>query len=75
MTGIELAADAAAHCRSHGLHVLQGMADEAILENVGRADVIVLLDVIEHLPQPRETLDLCAIIARGCCGDRLRRFS
>ena len=27
---------------------------------LARVDVIVLLDVIEHLPQPRETLDLCS---------------
>ena len=58
--GIELADDAAAHCRREGLHVLQGVADEANLGQIGCVDVIVLLDVIEHLPQPRETLDLCS---------------
>jgi SAM-dependent methyltransferase len=59
VAGIELADDAATHCRGQGLHVLQGTADEAHLEQFGCVDVIVLLDVIEHLPQPRETLDLC----------------
>jgi SAM-dependent methyltransferase len=57
--GIELAADAAAHCRRTGLNVLHGAADEANLEHIGSVDVIVLLDVIEHLPQPDETLALC----------------
>ena len=60
VTGIELAHEAAAHCRGQGLHVVQGIADEAHLEQIGRVDVVVLLDVIEHLPQPRETLDLCS---------------
>jgi SAM-dependent methyltransferase len=60
VAGIELADDAAAHCLRNGLHVLQGVADQAGLEQIGRVDVIVLLDVIEHLPQPYETLDLCS---------------
>jgi 2-polyprenyl-3-methyl-5-hydroxy-6-metoxy-1,4-benzoquinol methylase len=57
--GIELAADAAAHCRRAGLTVLDGVADEANLARIGHVDVIVLFDVVEHLPQPRETLTLC----------------
>ena len=59
VAGIELAADAAGHCRRPGLHVLQGMADEANLKQIGHVDAIVLFDVIEHLPDPRETLALC----------------
>jgi SAM-dependent methyltransferase len=59
VAGIELAADAAEHGRRAGLHVLDGTADAATLQAVGPVDVIVLLDVIEHLPQPRETLELC----------------
>ncbi|MGC2780189.1 MAG: class I SAM-dependent methyltransferase, partial [Bradyrhizobium sp.] len=58
--GIELAADAAAHARRSGLNVLTGIADEATLAPLGAMDVIVLLDVIEHLPAPRDTLELCA---------------
>ena len=60
VTGIELAADAVAHCRRTGLNVLGGVADEDNLARLGRMDVVVLLDVIEHLPNPRDTLRLCA---------------
>jgi SAM-dependent methyltransferase len=59
VSGIELAEDAAEHCRRSGLKVLHGVADEANLRQVGHVDVIVLFDVIEHLPEPRETLALC----------------
>ena len=58
--GIELARDAAEHCRHAGLNVQQGIADEAHLSRIGQTDVIVLLDVIEHLTEPRETLSLCS---------------
>jgi len=60
VAGLELAEDAAAHCRRDGLDVAAGLADAANLARFGRRDVIVMLDVIEHLPQPRETLALCA---------------
>jgi SAM-dependent methyltransferase len=56
--GIELAADAAIHCRKSGYQVVTGTADETTLHQIGSTDVIVLLDVIEHLPDPRETLRL-----------------
>ena len=59
VTGIELAAEAADHGRRAGLNVLSGMADAANLRQTGHVDVIVLFDVIEHLPNPRETLALC----------------
>jgi SAM-dependent methyltransferase len=39
--------------------VLQGTADAANLQRIGKVDVIVLFDVLEHLPQPREILALC----------------
>ena len=59
VAGVELAAEAAAHCREQGLNVVTGLADEPTLSALGRADVFVLLDVIEHLPDPYETLRLC----------------
>jgi 2-polyprenyl-3-methyl-5-hydroxy-6-metoxy-1,4-benzoquinol methylase len=55
-----IAEDAAAYCRERGLRVSTGIADEANLAQLGMMDVIVLLDVIEHLPSPHETLALCA---------------
>ncbi len=59
VSGIEIAADAAEFCRARGLHVITGKADQETLAGLGTFDVMVLLDVIEHLPDPRQTLSLC----------------
>ena len=59
VAGIEISDDAARHARKQGLHVLTGIAEEATLSRLGMMDVIVLLDVIEHLPAPHETLSIC----------------
>jgi SAM-dependent methyltransferase len=84
VAGIELAADAVEHGRRAGLNVVQGMADEATLRQFGHMDVIVLLDVIEHLPDPRETLALChrqlnpggiVVITTGDFGSPLARLA
>lgn len=56
VTGIELAGEAAEHCRRSGLRVLTGQVNDGLLADLGRFDVIVMLDVIEHLPSPRETV-------------------
>jgi SAM-dependent methyltransferase len=60
VAGIEISDDAARHARQHGLNVLTGIAEAATLARLGMMDVIVLLDVIEHLPAPHEILSLCA---------------
>jgi SAM-dependent methyltransferase len=60
VTGIELAEDAAAFARAAGLDVITGVADASTLARLGQKDVVVLLDVIEHLPDPQATLRLCA---------------
>src|SRR5436190_4635432 len=59
VAGIELAEDAAAHSRREGLNVITGVADDQNLDRLGPADVVVLLDVIEHLPDPFDTLERC----------------
>jgi 2-polyprenyl-3-methyl-5-hydroxy-6-metoxy-1,4-benzoquinol methylase len=60
VSGIELAADAAAYCRANGLDVHAGIADENALSRVGPLDGITLFDVIEHLPEPHDVLSLAA---------------
>ena len=60
VSGIELAQDAADHCRRSGLNVLTGQAERDVLRQLGSFDVITLLDVIEHLPSPHETVALLA---------------
>jgi SAM-dependent methyltransferase len=81
--GIELAAEAVEHCRESGLRVLAGVADEANLAAIGMVDVIVMLDVIEHLPDPPETLHRLArhlnpggiiVITTGDFGSPLARL-
>jgi SAM-dependent methyltransferase len=60
VAGIELAEDAAEHCRREGLRVLSGTADAANMAQIGETDIITLFDVIEHLPHPDESLALCS---------------
>ena len=60
VAGIELAAEAAAHCRRHGLDVISGIADAPTLARLGTFDVITMFDVIEHLPEPDGVLALAA---------------
>ena len=84
VTGVELAAQAAEHGRRAGLNVLTGVADAPTLRRIGHVDVIVLFDVLEHLPQPRETLALCheqlnpggiIVITTGDFGSAVARLS
>jgi SAM-dependent methyltransferase len=51
--GIEVVQNAVDFCRDRGLtNVRCGLLDEAILRDLPSMDAIVLLDVIEHLPDP-----------------------
>jgi SAM-dependent methyltransferase len=84
VAGIEIADAAAADCRRRGLTVLTGVAAADTLARLGRFDVIVMLDVIEHLPDPHATLALCAghlaasgaiVLTTGDFGSPLARWA
>jgi SAM-dependent methyltransferase len=57
--GIELSEAAAAHCRRLGLNVVTGEASEQVLAQFAPVDAFVLLDVVEHLSDPFDTLRRC----------------
>ncbi|GAB1445675.1 hypothetical protein MASR2M41_13900 [Flammeovirgaceae bacterium] len=56
--GIEVSEEGVLFSRNRGHQVIHGVADEDTLSSLGHFDVIVMLDVIEHLPSPRETIRL-----------------
>ncbi|HEV2098885.1 MAG TPA: methyltransferase domain-containing protein [Stellaceae bacterium] len=62
--GVELAGDAAAFARARGLDVRTGSLTRQMLEEVGPVDIIVMLDVIEHLEDPTAMLCHCAEFLR-----------
>jgi len=55
VSGVELAPEAVAACRTRGLDVVQE-ADDAFYRSRAPFDVVVMLDVIEHLQAPDEVL-------------------
>jgi 2-polyprenyl-3-methyl-5-hydroxy-6-metoxy-1,4-benzoquinol methylase len=57
--GIEIADEAAAFARRRGLEVHTGQPTQRSLAEIGTVDVIVMLDVIEHLEAPGDVLRLC----------------
>jgi SAM-dependent methyltransferase len=59
VAGLEIAEAAVTFCRDRGLCVVNGVAEESTLTQFGMVDVIVMLDVIEHLTDPRSILALC----------------
>jgi len=54
--GIELSADAVRACRAKGLQVTAGVVDDTTLH--GPYQAVIGLDVIEHVPEPHETVRL-----------------
>jgi SAM-dependent methyltransferase len=58
VSGIEMCEEAADHCRRRGLDVSTGFAAEEELARKGPFDAVVMLDVIEHLPDPWHVLCL-----------------
>jgi len=55
VSGVELSEDAVAACRARGLEVVR-YADEQFYAERGPFDVAVMLDVVEHLVDPRGLL-------------------
>jgi hypothetical protein len=55
--GLEVCGDAVKHCQGRGLDVRQGQLDAELLRREGPFEVIVMLDVIEHLRDPERFLD------------------
>lgn len=59
--GVEIAEDAASHCKSSGLSgVKSGMLERSDLARIGPLDVVVMLDVIEHIDNIEETIEMIA---------------
>ncbi|CAG1022302.1 hypothetical protein MTYM_01616 [Methylococcales bacterium] len=56
--GIEICEDAVASCNARGLSsVRQGVISRESVEAMPMVDVLAMLDVIEHIPEPREALE------------------
>jgi len=57
--GVELVEEAASYCQSSGLtNVKHGMLTKGDLEKIGVLDVAVMLDVIEHIDNVTETIEI-----------------
>jgi SAM-dependent methyltransferase len=56
--GIEISDDAVKSCRTRGLDkVIQGTAQQSELDRIPSLDILVMLDVIEHLERPDQVLE------------------
>jgi len=59
--GVEIAEDAARYCKSSGLSgVKSGVLEREDLARIGPLDVVVMLDVIEHIDNVEETIEMIA---------------
>ena len=52
--GIEVAKEAVDFCRKRGLNVMEGILTEDNCSQMSSFDIVVFLDVIEHIPNPDE---------------------
>lgn len=84
VTGVEIAPSAADHARRSGHHVVTGDAHAPELAERGPYDVAVLLDVVEHLPDPGAALATLAervrpggllLLTTGDFGSRMARLT
>lgn len=82
--GVEISEEAATFSRSRGIDVQLGTIRRQTFEQIGAVDVIVMLDVIEHLEDPASVLQLCAdylrpggviVVTTGDFGSRFARIS
>jgi SAM-dependent methyltransferase len=58
--GVEIADEPAQFAKARGLDVQTGGLTREILEKIGPIDVAVMLDVIEHLENPKAMIALCS---------------
>ena len=59
--GVELVEEAATYCQSNGLtNVKHGVLTKGDLEKIGTLDVAIMLDVIEHIDNVTETVEMIA---------------
>ena len=61
LVGVEPDSERAQVARDRGIEVIQGYLSTELLEQLGRFNVVVFADVLEHLPNPSALLQL------GCC--------
>ncbi|MBN2350339.1 MAG: class I SAM-dependent methyltransferase [Bacteroidales bacterium] len=61
-TGIEIAESAANYAKSRHLNVYNQLPEKDLLNKIGPVNIVVLLDVIEHLPDPLKTIRLVSEI-------------
>ena len=58
--GIEPSRQAADHSREMGLEIVEGFLDKTTAPMLGHFDVVHMNNVLEHIPDPREMIDLCS---------------
>jgi len=82
--GIDISQDAIDFARSRGLDAYQGIVDADFLRRTGPFEAVVMLDVIEHLPDPASVLAAvsgamtpggCLLITTGDWGSLTARLA